>query len=74
MAAAKPLNVVLLDGDGYPFHDNLVLQGYSGGEQAAQPLLNNVKSFWERCKGADQWNINLKEPVFDVGDVGRGKE
>ena len=100
--------VVLLDGDGYLFPDDLIRQGTQGGERAAQQLHDAVKGYLEPFEGASRWTVMVrillnvnglattyqrhevishvgvlrefaigfarKEALFDIVDVGWGKE
>ena len=59
-AASSPFAVVLIDGDGYIFPDELLCQGGSGGEEAAQRLLNEVRNYLSRFKGAKEWRIVVR--------------
>lgn len=60
VAAANPFAVVLVDGDGYVFPDDLLCQGTSGGEEAAQRLLNKASKYLERYKGAKDWKLVVR--------------
>jgi len=59
-AAANPFAVVLVDGDGYVFPDDLLCQGTSGGEEAAQRLLTEATKYLERYKGAKDWKLIVR--------------
>lgn len=59
-AAANPFAVMLVDGDGYIFPDDLLCKGTSGGEEAAQRLLNEVSKYLERYKGAKDWKLIVR--------------
>lgn len=59
-AASNPFAVVLVDGDGYIFPDDLLCQGASGGQEAAQRLLNEVSKYLDRYKGAKEWKIVVR--------------
>ena len=59
-AACNPFAVVLIDGDGYIFPDELLCQGGSGGQEAAQRLLNEARNYLSRFKGAKEWRIVVR--------------
>lgn len=59
-AAANPFAIVLVDGDGYVFPDDLLYQGTSGGEEAAQKLLTEVTKYLERYKGGKDWKLIVR--------------
>ncbi|KAL8754885.1 MAG: hypothetical protein Q9199_004029 [Rusavskia elegans] len=50
----------LIDGDGYLFEDNLVSQGATGGGEAANRLLNNIKCHIQKHDGAMHWKIIVR--------------
>ena len=58
--ATNEFALVLLDGDGYLFPDNLIRQGKAGGERAAQQLLNAAKGYLEQYEGAGRWSIVVR--------------
>ena len=60
VAATNPFAMVLVDGDGYVFPDDLLRQGVRGGEEAAQRLLDEVQNYLQNHKGAKQWRIIVR--------------
>ncbi|WYZ42255.1 hypothetical protein EsH8_V_001150 [Colletotrichum jinshuiense] len=55
----NPFVLVLVDGDGYPFHENLLDKGADGGSTAAQRLNEAIKADLVR-KGLDQCKIMIR--------------
>lgn len=55
----NPFVVVLVDGDGYVFHENLVSNGDEGGSRAAQLLTKRVMDSLER-KGLERCEVILR--------------
>lgn len=55
----NPYALVLLDGDGYLFNEDLVRQGLKGGEIAAERLEDELRIYFERnnFKGQRGWRI-----------------
>ncbi|KAF7320315.1 hypothetical protein MKEN_00816300 [Mycena kentingensis (nom. inval.)] len=55
----NPLLLALIDGDGSIFHQNLVVQGHTGGRQAAQilsqSLMNNARNVDPQLNRAKLW-------------------
>ena len=67
---SDPLVVVLIDGDGYKFPDDLVRQGVSGGEGAAQRLLAAIASFLTGSKDVQQWKV-VVHVVLSIDGLGK---
>ncbi|TQN65823.1 hypothetical protein CSHISOI_09680 [Colletotrichum shisoi] len=55
----NPFVLVLVDGDGYPFHERLLDKGADGGSTAAQ-LLNEAVKADLRSKGLEQCKIMIR--------------
>ncbi|KAH8173595.1 zinc finger c-x8-C-x5-C-x3-H type (and similar) domain-containing protein [Sarocladium implicatum] len=55
----KPFVLVLVDGDGYIFHESLIKQGAEGGRKAAQALDESVK-FSLRGKGLEHCDVMVR--------------
>ena len=59
-AAACKYAVVLVDGDGYNFSDNLIREGFKGGQQAAQHLESETQRYLNRVYGINQLKIIVR--------------
>lgn len=55
----KPFVLVLIDGDGYVFHESFIKQGSDGGRKAAQALDESIK-FSLRGKGLEHCDIMVR--------------
>ena len=55
----SPYAMVLLDGDGYIFNEDLIRQGLKGGEIAAEQLETELRNHFERnnFKGQSGWRV-----------------
>ena len=49
--------VVLIDGNGYMFQEDLLRKGTRGGEEAAQCLLDEVLNHLQCNKGDNKWSV-----------------
>ena len=59
---------VIVDGDSYIFSEELLRQGFSGGEDAARLLLMEVRRHIKDYKGSQDWRIVVR--IFaNVGDL-----
>ena len=59
-AAACKYAVVLVDGDGYNFPDDLIREGLKGGRKAAQHLESETQSYLKRAYGINQLKIIVR--------------
>ena len=58
---ANPFGLVLIDGDGYIFEEELLRGGSNGGAIAAQRLLEQIQGYFQKVnRSANQWKIMVR--------------
>lgn len=60
IVVANPFALVLIDGNGYMFSDDLLCQNFRGGEEAAHRLLIEARNYLDHFPNGKDWKIVVR--------------
>ena len=63
-ASRRPYALIMIDGDGYIFHEQYVRQGIRGGELAANLFREKIHHYFSQHNFPDIGNWDLKIRIF----------
>lgn len=63
-----PFVYVLIDGEGYDFHEYLLQSGKAGGEEAARRLAVEIQNYLHKFDQSNSWStmVNIYLDVIDL--------